>query len=156
MLMNMEKKKKFVFMGIVLIVLIGTGIVASYFNNRVPSHAVSTDVQILEHEIVYDESGLMVKGVVLNNTPISITYVRMKVACGNGQNFSFTVGSRMEKRRAENRMTGQYEDREYSIPEGIRAGKQYQFEQKIDSGVVDVASCSLSVEGWTDYSTIFQ
>ena len=114
---------------------------------RIPS----TDVQILEYQIDADTS--IVKGVLFNNTAIPITSVHLWLACENGQDVPFVVGSRKKTIRSLNRMTGQYENREYDAPEAIAPGQTYQFEYEMND-VTATSACSLSVDGWTDYRTI--
>ncbi len=151
--------KKSVVMGVALSSLVFViGVIVLYFNKTSPSRTPFADVQILEQNIVSDGDALMVKGTLLNGTPESITAVHLALICvvqGGRIDLSFMIGSRMENRRVENRMTGQYENREYEVPERIGVGEKYQFEHRIDSKV-DPGSCYLSVDGWTDYRTINQ
>lgn len=115
----------------------------------------STDIHIVDHAIVASGKGISVKGVLQNNTSVSIAYVHLRFSCENGQDSSFVVGSRKKKIRSLNRMTDQYEDREYDVPEAIAPGEKYHFEYEIDDATV-TSACSLSVDGWTDYRTINQ
>ncbi len=111
------------------------------------------DVRLLEYEI--DGEASTVEGVLLNNATVPITYVHLKFSCGNGQDISFVVGSRKKTIQSLNRMTDQYENREYDVPEAIDPGETYHFEYAMNDATV-TSACSLSVDGWTDYRTITQ
>lgn len=110
-------------------------------------------VNILDYALVTSARGVSVKGVLQNNASVPITYVRLKLACGNGQDISFVVGSRKKTIRSLNRMTDQYKDREYEVPEAIAPGEKYHFEYEMNDATV-TSACSLSADGWTDYGAI--
>ena len=150
----MKKSTYILAVGVVL--LIG-GVTALYVRKTAPSVSGPAGVSLLSHEILKERGATVIKGAVINRTSVPITYVAMTLACTSGQQektkISFTVGSRLENRRAENRTTGKSEVREYEVPERIGPGETYQFEHEIINEA-DTSSCTLTVDGFVNYQTI--
>lgn len=140
-----------------VLVLVLTGVVL-YFNlSRLLQNDTSPKggVSVLKSEIVVNEGLTKVKGILLNDTSEPITYVRLKLSCtsiqGDMTETLIMVGNIKKTVRSLNRMTGQYENREYEIGESIGIGEKYQFEKEVEE-MRGVSSCELSVGGWARYN----